>query len=255
MATETTLTEPEHAPRAAPLPRRAHELVAHELLVLILGGGFEAGDRLPAERQLAADFGVSRPTIRQAVATLAARGLLEPRVGSGTFVTGAAVPSDADGSEAASPATLAEVMESRLVFELGAVRLAARRAQRSREDVALLGAVVEALERVEDRTAFPAEIDVAFHRSIVGLAGNALLESLVAPCWHAMAEVVTPAARRVWTAEDTARMTAQHRAVFDALRLGDAELAGFEMERHLRVELSRLAGGTDAERPPSRFFA
>src|SRR5262245_16632248 len=156
MAAETTFSD--SSSRAAPLPRRAHELVAHELLVLILSGGFEAGDRLPAERQLAADFGVSRPTIRQAVAVLAARGLLESRIGSGTFVTGPAVAPGTESGEEEPAASLAEVMETRLVFELGAVRLAARRAQRSREDVALLGAVVEALERVEDRAAFPAEI-------------------------------------------------------------------------------------------------
>ena len=61
--------------------------------------------------------------------------------------------------------------------------------------------------------------------------------------------------RRQVDVEDTARMAAQHRAVFEGLRLGDAELAGFEMERHLRAELARLVGGDDADGPPSRFFA
>ena len=251
MSGETTVEEP--SARPLPLSRRAHEFVAHELLVLILSGGFEAGDRLPAERTLAADFGVSRPTVRQAVGVLAARGVVEARVGSGTFVVG--TPTAGDIAEPATGATLAEVMEARLVFEVGGVRLAARRAQRSREDTALLGAVVEALERARDRGSFPVEIDVAFHRAIVRLAGNTQLEALVAPCWQAIVSTVAPAARGTWTTEDTARMAVQHRAVFEALRLGDAELAGFEMERHLRAELSRLAGGDDADGPPSRFFA
>jgi DNA-binding FadR family transcriptional regulator len=50
-------------------------------------------------------------------------------------------------------------------------------------------------------------------------------------------------------------MAAQHRAVFEALRVGDAELAGFEMERHLRSELARLINAGSSEGPPSRFFA
>ena len=250
MSGETTVAE--SSARSLALSRRAHEFVAHELLVLILSGGFEPGDRLPAERTLAADFGVSRPTVRQAVSALAARGLVEARVGSGTFVVG---PPAAGPPEPETAATLAEIMEARLVFEVGSARLAARRSRRNREDTGLLGAVVEALERVEDRGSFPVEIDIAFHRSIVGLTGNSRLEALAAPCWQAIASVVAPAARSLWTPADTERMAAQHRAVFEALRLGDAELAGFEMERHLRAELARVAGGEDADGPPSRFYA
>ncbi|HEY7381555.1 MAG TPA: FadR/GntR family transcriptional regulator [Gaiella sp.] len=235
---------------ALPFSRRAHEFVAHELLVLILSGQFAAGDRLPPERTLAAEFGVSRPTVRQAVSVLAARGLVESRVGSGTFVVG--VP---DVAAAEAGASLAEIMEARLVFEVGAVRLAARRAQRSREDIDFLSAVVEALERADDRDAFPVETDIAFHRAVVDLTGNDHLRELVAPCWQATAATVAASARDTWTAEDTARMAAQHRAVFEALRVGDAELAGFEMERHLRSELARLINAGSSEGPPSRFFA
>src|SRR5438093_7793530 len=141
---------------ALQLSRRAHEFVAHELLVLILSGRFRAGDRLPPERQLATGFGVSRPTIRQALRVLAANGLVESRIGSGTFVVGPVRDESAGEGE-----SLRDVMESRLVFEVGAVRLAARRA-RSGEDLELLRAIVEALERSDARDAYPIEIDVAF---------------------------------------------------------------------------------------------
>jgi DNA-binding FadR family transcriptional regulator len=237
--------------RALPFSRRAHEFVAHELLVLILSGRFAAGDRLPAERALASEFGVSRPTVRQAVAVLAARGLVESRVGSGTFVVGVPglEPLTAEG------AGLGEIMEARLVFEVGAARLAARRAQRSREDVDFLSAIVQALEQADERTSFPFETDLAFHRAILELTGNSHLQELVDPCWRAFAPVVAAAAASTWTADDTARMAAQHRAVFEALRGGDAELAGFEMERHLRAELARLVNAERTDGPPSRFFA
>ena len=234
---------------ALQLSRRAHEFVAHELLVLILSGRFRAGDRLPPERQLATGFGVSRPTIRQALRVLAANGLVESRIGSGTFVVGSARDESTGEGE-----SLRDVMESRLVFEVGAVRLAARRV-RGGEDLELLRAIVEALERSTARDAYPIEIDVAFHRGIVQLTGNAHLANLVAPCWQSLPAAVESAALSAWTEEDSARMAEQHRAVFEAVRAGDAELAGFAMERNLRAELARLADDSSADGPPARFFA
>jgi GntR family transcriptional repressor for pyruvate dehydrogenase complex len=234
---------------ALQLSRRAHEFVAHELLVLILSGRFRAGDRLPPERQLATGFGVSRPTIRQALRVLAANGLVESRIGSGTFVVGPALDESAGGGE-----SLRDVMESRLVIEVGAVRLAARRV-RSGEDLELLRAIVEALERSTAHDAYPIEIDVAFHRGIVQLTGNGYLASLVAPCWQALPAAVEGAAVKLWTEEDSARMADQHRAIFEAVRAGDAELAGFAMERNLRAELARLADDSSPDSPPARYFA
>jgi DNA-binding FadR family transcriptional regulator len=145
-------------------------------------------------------------------------------------------------------------MEARLVFEVGAVRLGARRAQRSREELDLLAAIVEALEHVDGQEVYPVETDIAFHRAVLRLARNPCLDELLAPFWPVSA-AATAAAARDWTQDDTARIAAQHRAVFEALRIGDAELAGFEMERHLRTELARLADSTSRGAPPTRFFA
>jgi DNA-binding FadR family transcriptional regulator len=248
---ENETAAPESRLHALPLSRRAHEFVAHELLVLILSGRFRAGDRLPPERALAAELGVSRPTVRQAVGVLAAHGLVEARVGSGTFVVGTP-----DTEHTGDPeASIGEIIEARLVFEVGAARLAARRAQRNREDLGLLAAIVEALEHIEDGTTFPVDADVAFHRGVVQLTRNPHLEALVAPFWPIGAAAAAAAARDAWTSDDTARIAAQHRAVFEALRVGDAELAGFEMERHLRTELARLADASGSGGPPTRFFA
>jgi GntR family transcriptional repressor for pyruvate dehydrogenase complex len=244
---------PESRLHALPLSRRAHEYVAHEMLVLILSGRFRPGDRLPPERALAAEFGVSRPTVRQAVGVLAAHGLVEARVGSGTFVV--ETPYHGDLATLAPDVNVTEIMESRLVFEVGAVRLAARRAQRSHEDLGLLAATVEALEQVEEKDVFPVEIDVAFHRAIVRLARNAHLERLVEPSWQTIAAASAATTRDTWTRDDTARIAAQHRAGYAALRVGDAELAAFEMERHLRTELARLIDASGTGAPPSRFFA
>jgi DNA-binding FadR family transcriptional regulator len=250
MEPEAELTE---SLRSLSLARRAHEFVAHELLVLILSGRFRAGDRLPPERQLASEFGVSRPTVRQAVAVLAAHGLVEARVGAGTFVVG--TPTVGGEPVPASAENLGDVVEARLVFEVGAVRLAARRARRRREELDILGAIVEALEQGDGQDAFPVDVDVAFHRAVLRLADNTHLEALLAPFWPTIAATAAAAAAEgAWTRDDTVRIAAQHRAVFEALRVGDAELAAFEMERHLRTELARLSAAR-GDGPPSRFFA
>ncbi len=250
---EPEIAVPESPLTTLHLSRRAHEFVAHELLVLILSGRFGAGERLPPERRLAAEFGVSRPTVRQALGVLASHGLVESRIGSGTFVVG--VSRDGDSMADVSSEDLADVMESRLVFEVGAARLAARRVQRGSEDPDFVRAIVEALERTLDRDSFPIEIDVAFHRAVVQLTGNEHLAKLVQPCWDTMASVVPAAALAAWTREDTTRAAAQHRAIYEAIRVGDAELAGFAMERHLRAELARFADEASGDGPPARFFA
>lgn len=238
-----------------PLSWRAYEFVAHELLVLILSGRFRAGDRLPSERELASHFGVSRPTIRHALGTLASHGLVETRIGSGTFVV--PPPDDAAGAtvlhEAESPK---EVMEARLVVEVAAARLAARRSGSAGEDLELMRAIVEAIERVVDRGLFPTEVDLAFHRAVVKLTANSFLVELMAPLWKPTAAMLASSSSDGrWTPDDIARVAAEHRAVFEALRVGDQELAGFAMERHLRSELARLVDETVSEGPPPRFFA
>jgi GntR family transcriptional repressor for pyruvate dehydrogenase complex len=253
MERSTPLSEPLGV-AALPLARRAHEFVAHELLVLILSGRFRPGDRLPSERELAAHLGVSRPTVRLALGLLAEHGLVETRVGSGTFV----VPSPELDESALphGPGSVREVMESRLVVEVAIARLAARRTGSGAADLELLRAIVEALERSADKDSFPARIDVAFHRTVVELTSNSHLAALAAPLWETIPAAIAPAlARGRWTADDTARVAAEHRAVFEAVRAGDAELAGFAMERHLRAELAKLVDETSVDGPPPRFFA
>ncbi|HVY62695.1 MAG TPA: FadR/GntR family transcriptional regulator, partial [Planctomycetota bacterium] len=213
---------------------RAYEAIAHELLVLILGGHFAPGDRLPSERQLAARFGVSRPTVREALGALEARGLVATRQGSGTFVADReALQGEPEVPSDESPA---ELMETRLVLEVAVARLAAKRAPLSHGALDELRASVEALERTATPEAFPDELDRDFHATVARLTGNDHLCSLLEPLWGALGqELFTTLGRRSWTAESTARTAVEHRAIYEALRAGDPELAGFAMERHLRA--------------------
>jgi DNA-binding FadR family transcriptional regulator len=237
--------------RVAP---RAYEPVAHELLVLILGGHFAAGERLPSERQLAARFGVSRPTVREALSALESRSLVVTRVGSGTFVAerdGAAEPSPV--SEDDSPA---EFMETRLVLEVAVARLAAKRASLHPDVLEQVRASVEAIERAANPAELPDELDRDFHGAVSRLTGNEYLIALLEPMWETIRQALyTTLRQRSWSPEHTHRTAVEHRAIYEALRAGDPELAAFAMERHLRGLIATLFEDEAFEGPPPRFFA
>jgi GntR family transcriptional repressor for pyruvate dehydrogenase complex len=236
------------------LTPRAYEAVAHELLVLILGGHLASGDRLPSERQLASRFGVSRPTVREALTALESRGLVVTRVGSGTFVADRGALEDAAAVH--SDDSPAEFMETRLVLEVAIARLAARRAPLSPDRLEEVRVSVEALERTASPEVPPVELDCDFHRAVTQLTANDYLAGLLEPLWATMGQALyTTLHQRRWSADDTRRTAAEHRAVLEALRAGDPELAAFAMERHLRALMATLFDDEAFEGPPPRFFA
>jgi DNA-binding FadR family transcriptional regulator len=237
--------------RASP---RAYEAVAHELLVLILGGHFAAGDRLPSERQLASRFGVSRPTVREALGVLESRGLVVTRQGSGTFVADRDGLAEADAGPPGESPT--DYMETRLVLEVAVARLAGKRARLNQEGLEAVRVSVEALERIADPEVLPDALDRDFHRAVTRLTGNEYLVRLLEPMWETMSQALfTKPRRRRWSMRETRRTAAEHRAVYEALRAGDAELAAFAMERHLRALMAALFEDEAFEGPPPRFFA
>jgi DNA-binding FadR family transcriptional regulator len=238
-----------------PSTRRAYEAIAHELLVLILSGRYAPGERLPSERSLAAHYGVSRPTLREALGALESRGLIRTKVGSGTYVNDREAALD-DGGDVAFDASPAEVMETRLLVEIGVARIAARRAALAPDGVEQLRAAVEALERAANPEVFPDELDAGFHRALVALSGNDYLDGLLSPIWEAMRQGLFVTMQNVsWTAADTVRIAAEHRAIFESVRIGDAELAAFTMERHLRAAMAKLFSDDADDAPPPRYFA
>lgn len=241
-------------PFGALAPRRAYEAVAAELEVLVRAGHFAVGDRLPSERQLAARFGVSRPTVRVALSQLESRGLVVTRSGSGTFVAPhERAPAAEEPPTDESPA---EVMEARITLEVVIARLAARRAPADREGLEDVRLAVEALERVANPEEVSVDIDVDFHRGVAALTGNGYLIRLVEPIWETMTQaLLATLLRRSWSAQDTRRTAAEHRAIYEALRVGDGELAAFAMERHLRSLVAALFEDGAFEGPPPRFYA
>ncbi|MFD8569058.1 FadR/GntR family transcriptional regulator [Streptomyces sp. NPDC059639] len=158
----------------------AVERAFHGLRHMIAEGRLKAGERMPPEADLCAELGVSRGPLREAVRMLAALRVVEPRHGSGTYVS-ALRPEDIIGSLSLTVdllplSGLLEVFELRRVLEAHAASQAAARV--NAEALERMSATLDAMEAIGD----PAEVsalDHRFHSEIARVAGNPALESLL----------------------------------------------------------------------------
>ncbi len=199
---------------------------------LIEAGELGPGQRLPAERELAKRIGVSRPSVRAALGTLVALGVVATRHGAGTFV---AVGPPTLGSEplrflaALHGFTDEEMFESRRVLEAGVVALAAERAKVA-DIAAIADAVAEGFASLDDPMAFLVH-DIRFHRAVAAASGNPILAAVVE-----MVSALFYEQRRLTAARarDLARPAQQHRSIYQAIRAHDRERAQAAMNEHLR---------------------
>ncbi len=163
------------ATEAVALPRLT-DTVAARIRAFIVARELTPGTRLPSERALAQALGTSRPTVSQALRTLALMGIIESRRGSGAYVLRR--PDDAPATQLwrASAANLDELLQLRLWLESLATREAVKRA-----DAAQITAVRDALERLTRSSGEPAAwiaADTVFHATVVSLAGNQPLTAI-----------------------------------------------------------------------------
>ena len=237
------------------MPADNSALGRRALAALILAGAERDGaghdTRLPTERQLALDLGVSRAAVRHAIAVLQAEGRVSREVGRGTFLRGGPgmdeVPEGArvppDGEEPGTPAAdyaPADVMAVRRLFEPTAMSLVV--AWATERDFAEMDRCLRGGERAADHDEFEVW-DAALHRSIIAAARSPLLIRLYA-------EVERARQGRVWG--DLKRRSASaarrddyrrdHEEIVAALRLRDADLATAAMRAHLARVSGHLLG-------------
>ena len=210
--------------------------IAARLQQAILEGVYKFGDRLPAERELAAHFGASRSTVREALRRLEARHLLIRRVGSGTFSNYRPFLEGSNIAEVTSPLELIEV---RMALEPRIAGLAAVNA--TAQDLSRIGDALEGLERAGgDREAFSLA-DERFHLLLAECTHNPLMIWLYQQIndvrshtqWGRMKETIL-------TPQRITEYNAQHRALYEALRSHAVDRAVATIESHLekaRVEL------------------
>lgn len=199
---------------------------------MVLDGDIGPGERLTNERELARQLGVSRGSLREAIRTLAAQGVLEARVGSGTFVTSldpeVLLDSSRFGIALLREHRVKELLEVRRALDGVAARAAASRMTSG--DHAQLRALIEVMcsdSPITERIA----ADVAFHRLIAARGDNAVVAAML----DAFA-VDTEAARVSRAAIDTRATDAmrdEHTAIAQALRQRDPDAAARAAESHV----------------------
>jgi len=224
--------------------RRRHEKLAEHLEGLIVRGDLSPGDSLPSERELMAQFGVARSSVREALFLLQRKSLVEVRAGARTRVRRPSADrliGDLSGAAqllAQRPGGVRSLQQARALFEIGLAREAARNAT----PVALeqVHAALEANRRAADQVAFE-RTDLAFHQSLADASGNDIFVALMSAFSDWLAEQRVVSARSGVTFE---AVVAEHQAVFEAIHRGDAQAAQAAMQAHLDAVVERYWAGT-----------
>ncbi|WP_433567839.1 FadR/GntR family transcriptional regulator [Nocardia sp. CA-151230] len=207
-----------------PLAAQAAEV----LLSRIRAGEWQLGHRLPGETTLAAQLGVGRSTLREAIRELAGRGVLESRQGAGVFVTALDVAEDWDTVLRRSD--IVTVLEARIAIEAEGAALAARR--RTPADLRAMLRALAARAESGDSVEGLVDADTAFHRTVVAAAHNDILLELfnafVPRSRHAMIDML-----RIRPMRDPATDHDAHEHLYDAIRARDPEAAATASRVHL----------------------
>ena len=219
---------------------RTHERVLAKIESGLAAGKWSIGERLPAERALAEELGVSRPSVREAIRVLEAMGIVRTAVGSGPSAGATVIDRPAAGLGAAvrlhvASGTLpvSDVVRTRVLLETGVVRDAAARVP---DDAALarVRGHVEAMADPDLDVVTFVEHDQDFHIELVRLGGNQLVEAVLIGLRSAVASYVVAGAAALdeWPTT-AARLCAEHRAIVDAVEGQDAATAERLMREHI----------------------
>jgi GntR family transcriptional regulator, hexuronate regulon transcriptional repressor len=225
-----------------PANDRLYQDIARRLFADLMGGKYAVGDRMPAERELSAAFGVSRPTVREAIIALEVQGLIEVRVGSGAYVKRLPGADDAPGFNI----TAFELTEARLLFEGEAAALAAQHITDAELDE--LDRLVRDISVENDRETVSEDADRAFHLAIARATRNAAVLRTIEDQWRLRA--TSPACAALYEKARTARVrpvVEEHSLIATALRSRDPERARAAMREHLAAVLDHLLFATEEQ--------
>lgn len=223
-----------------PTQERLYQDLARRLISELASGQYVVGDRLPAERELSVQFGVSRPTVREAVIALEVQGLVDVRVGSGAYVKRLPGKDDIPGFNVSA----FELTEARLLFEGEAAALAAT--QITEDGLAELEQLVLDIAAENERPRSTENSDRDFHLAIARATRNTAVYEAVDRLWELRA--VSPESALLHEKARTANIKPvvdEHRAILDALRDRDPVAARAAMRAHLAAVLDSLLFATE----------
>jgi DNA-binding FadR family transcriptional regulator len=238
-------------------PHRLYRQIAEQLRQLMVSGEFAPGSRLPAERDLALQLGVSRPSVREALIALEVEGMIEVRTGSGIYVQQAVHNSarnsmtlDAD-LDADTPANWGplEVMSARILVEAEVAALAAAHAQKSH--IKAIQTSLKHMQREAARDEVPREGDEAFHQAIALACGNSVLLDTVQRYWQARHGPLFERLGDYFERPESWQAAIdEHQAVVRAIEAHDPSAARKAMQKHLKQAHKRYSASW--RRAPAR---
>jgi DNA-binding FadR family transcriptional regulator len=221
--------------------RRLYRQIADQIAALIERGEYGVGKRLPPERDLAKQLGVSRPSVREALIALEVEGYVEVRVGSGVYVAG---PRSKAAASEALPADSGpfELIRARWLIEGECAALAAKHATRAQ--MRSMDEALDAMEADRDSGTMPLGADRLFHLRIAEASGNSALALVVKTLWD---QRTGPLFLRLEHHFDTPALWTvairEHREIAAAIARHDAAAARAAMRRHMNHAAKRFSTG------------
>lgn len=246
---------PKTTSATAPVVRRSGEAgrvsdrVADRLLARIASGEWAPGQRLPGERQLAEDMGVSRVSVRAALQTLKTRGFVDAVQGGGTRVVSNAQCMDPGLAQLVrvNQDNLADLAEIRGILEVWAVRRAAESA--TPENIAELAEIMAATEADINRGKHKTENDIRFHLAIAKASGSTIYMHVMALFRGILHEMLDYHRYEMFSSEEDDRtILDHHRAIFEGIRGRDPHGAERAMHTHLGWVVTRYRAEQRARR-------
>ena len=223
--------------------RRLYRQISDQIAALIERGEYGVGQRLPPERDLAKQLGVSRPSVREALIALEVEGYVEVRVGSGVYVMGL-------GSRAAQSDPLTadsgpfELIRARWLIEAECAALAAKQATKAQ--VRAIEDALDAMEADRDKGTMPLGADRLFHLRIAEASGNSALALVVKTLWD---QRTGPLFLRLEHHFDTPALWTvairEHREIVAAIARHDPAAARAAMRRHMNHAAKRFSTSWD----------
>jgi GntR family transcriptional regulator, transcriptional repressor for pyruvate dehydrogenase complex len=221
------------------------EQAARNLIAFIEAQHLTPGKLLPPESQLAANFGVSRPIIREALKCLEGKGIVEVVSGKGAVVKpldGQSLQLFFERAVRMEREAIIDLMELRKGIEVQSAALAAQR--RTPKDIARLAEIVAEMRHNLHVSDAYIELDVAFHRQIASMTRNTMLCYLVGAIRDAIKGVLHERLLRAQTDEQLERVQLGHEAILASLELGDSTAAERAMAAHFDEAVMSLVYGT-----------
>ncbi len=218
-------------------PQRLYRQIAEQLRKLIAGGEFAPGSRLPAERDLAKQLGVSRPSVREALIALEVEGWVEVLTGSGVYVldrTAAVAKAGAARAAKIAPDEWGplELIRARRVVEGEIASMAATHAKRKHIDA--MGKAIASMKADADKGVLPLDGDRDFHSAIVESCGNVVLIETVQRFWDSRrGPLFERLGGHFETVESWRAAIEEHEAIYNAVKARDSAAARSAMHAHM----------------------